>query len=110
MKFYLSSAIRLAVLGSLLFVAGLARADWHTGVVNGIYSGYDGSALTFTINGWSPSNCTCYTLWPSHMCLIRSRTSFKDEYALLLLSKASGTPISINIDETTCFVSAIGSI
>jgi hypothetical protein len=41
------------------------------------------------------------------LCLDRSRASFKEEVAMLLSARARGTGVHVNIDETTCFVTAI---
>jgi hypothetical protein len=98
----------IALLGiGLLFTTG-ARADWHTGRVISIHIAYDGSTVTFQIDGHSRANCTCYPIWGSAMCLNRSRSSFKEEVAMLYSARARGATLSVNIDEATCQVVAIG--
>ena len=91
-----------------LLLSSQARADWHLGTVEHVYLGYDGTSLVFSVSGWNRSNCTCYSTWPTYMCLGRNRVSFKDEYALLLAAKAQGTLIDVQIDEASCSVLAIG--
>jgi hypothetical protein len=83
-----------------------ARADWHSGVVTAVKVGYDGG-ITFNIAGLNRSNCTCYSAWPSDVCLNRSRTSFKEEVAMLYSIRARGGILNINIDEVTCSVVAM---
>ena len=41
------------------------------------------------------------------MCLNRSRTSFKEEVAMLYMARARGSTFAYNIDETTCQVIAM---
>jgi hypothetical protein len=96
------------VLMSALFVQP-AFADWHTGKVTAIHIGYDGSTIMLSLSGWSRSNCTCYSTWPTYMCLTRSTTRLasKEEFALLLKARASEDPVAVYIDETTCSVQAL---
>jgi hypothetical protein len=84
-----------------------AFADWHYGTVSGLSVAYDGSTVVVIVSGWSRTNCTCYSTWPTAACLDRTRTSFHEEYALLLSARRTGQPVGINIDETTCTVLAI---
>jgi hypothetical protein len=88
-------------------LAGIANADWHTGTVTRLGVGYDGSTVILFVSGWSRSNCTCYPGWPDSMCLDRTRTSFKEEYASILRARATGQTIQVNIDEVTCKVIAL---
>jgi len=103
-----SIAAALALIPAL-FLVQPAFADWHTGKVNGIHIGYDGSTITFSLSGWSRSNCTCYSTWPTYMCLTRSATRLasKEEFALLLKARASDDAVAVYINETTCSVEAL---
>jgi hypothetical protein len=94
---------------SALFLGQPAFADWHTGKVSGIHIGYDGSTIMFSLSGWSRTNCTCYSTWPTYMCLTRSATRLasKEEFALLLKARASDDSVAVNINETTCSVEAL---
>jgi len=92
---------------ALLLCASSANADWHGGKLIRIQVAYDGSTVVFVAAGHIRSNCTCYSAWPDAMCLNRSRTSFKEEVALLYLARARGSNFYYNIDETTCQVVAM---
>jgi hypothetical protein len=98
----------------LIFVmtsfALVARADWHGGKVYQIAIGYDGSTVTFQIEGYARTNCTCYSAWPGNLCLSRARTSFKEELAMLYAVRARGTELYVNVDEVTCSVVAMYEI
>lgn len=98
---------RVLIMISVLMFCSSARADWHTGQVTGTGIGYDGQSVVFNLSGWTRTNCTCYATWPTYMCLDRSRTSFKDEYAWLLTARTVGKKIQVNIDEPTCKVIAV---
>ncbi|MCH2160072.1 MAG: hypothetical protein MK096_14985 [Oleiphilaceae bacterium] len=89
------------------FVATFASAEWHTGKVKYVGVGYDGKTITLIMEGWSRSDCTCYASWPSHMCLDETRETSEFEKAILISARAKQTPISVNIDETTCKVRAM---
>lgn len=91
-----------------LVLASPAHADWHFSKVKDVYFGYDGQATTFTLIGVTRTNCTCYSTWPDRFCLNRARTSYRDEVAGLLLAKSTGQTISVNVDENTCMVVALG--
>ncbi len=95
----------VAVLAALC--APAAHADWHGGKVTSFKIAYDGQTVTFNIAGYSRTNCTCYAAWDTDLCLDRSRASFKEEVAMLLSARARGTSVQVNINETTCFVTAI---
>ncbi|HEX7026319.1 MAG TPA: hypothetical protein VF268_03695 [Gammaproteobacteria bacterium] len=84
-----------------------AFADWHTGTVRHLAVGYDGVTVTFKLDGWVRSDCTCYGPWPSLMCLNSAREAHDFEKALLLAARARGSVIRANIDESTCQVKAI---
>ena len=98
-----------AVAVSLAF-ATAADADWHSGKVTQLGISYDGSTVSFIVAGWTRNNCTCNTAWPNNMCLNRSRTSFKEEVAMLYSARARGTALAAHIDETTCSVVALYEI
>jgi len=99
--------VRLLATVALLTAAGPASADWHSGKVTGIHIGYDGSIVAFSLSGWTRTNCTCYSTWPTYMCLNRTgRTSFKEEFAMLLKARAADDTVSINIDEASCSIAA----
>ena len=95
----------LAILVAL--AAPAAHADWHGGTVTSFKVAYDGQTVTFNIAGYARTNCTCYAAWNTDLCLDRSRPSFREEVAMLLSARARGTGVHVNIDETTCFVTAI---
>lgn len=97
----------ISILMTLLLQSQSAEADWHQGTITGINFGYDGSTISFVLSGWSRSNCTCYSTWPNSMCLQRSRTSFKEEFAWLLKAKAMDQVVSVYIDETSCAANAL---
>ncbi len=99
--------VRLLGAAVALAVSQTANADWHIGRIVQINFGYDGSTITFIVEGWTRNNCTCYSTWPNTMCLDRTRTSFKEELAWILKARATGQSIGANIDETTCKVVAL---
>lgn len=99
--------MRVFVVLFLVCFASIANADWHTGKVSYIGVGYDGETITLKIEGWSRSNCTCYSSWPSHMCLDNSRATKKFEEAFILSARARQAPIKVNLDETTCKISSV---
>jgi hypothetical protein len=105
-RFRRQALARLAL--ALTLPISAAHADWRTGRVTHIYIGYDGSMFTMLLEGVSKTNCTCYPTWPNHLCLDRTRTSFKEEVASILMAKAQDRPIHVNIDETSCKVIAFG--
>jgi hypothetical protein len=87
--------------------AGTASADWRSGRVVRVAIGYEGSIVAFQLEGHKNSlPCTCPTYWTGYICLNRARESFKEEYAFLLSAKARDVVINVNIDETTCKVTA----
>jgi hypothetical protein len=91
----------------MLTLSPSALADWHTGVIDQLGIGYDGVTVVFRLGGWTRTNCTCYSSWPDQMCLDRTRTSFKEEYAWILRARASNQRVMAHIDETTCKVLAL---
>lgn len=101
-----STACRVLVSILGMLTATSAHADWHSGVITRLGVGYDGSTITFALSGWTRTNCTCYSSWPTYMCLQRSRTSFREEFAMLLRLKSEGGTINVNIDEASCSVIA----
>lgn len=98
---------RLAVVLVLSLGTSMARADWHTGKIEYISIGYDGSTFTFRLAGHTRTNCTCYPSWNTNLCLQRSRLSFKEEVALIYSLKARDKEIAVNIDEASCSVVAM---
>jgi hypothetical protein len=98
---------RIAILMAAFFCSS-AWADWHTGFVTSLNSSYDGQTITLTLSNWTRSNCTCYSTWPSNMCLDKNRLEiFKAEFAMLWGAKLSERAVSVNIDETTCKVVSV---
>jgi len=95
-----------AVAVTLAF-ATVANADWHIGKVTQLGISYDGSTISFVLEGWVRSNCTCNTAWPNNMCLNRSRASFKEEVGMLYSARARGSVLRANIDEGSCSVVAL---
>lgn len=92
---------------ALLVGSQAASADWHGGRIMQLNFAYDGSTITFILEGWNRTNCTCYPAWPATMCLDRTRASFKEEFAWLLKARAIDQVINAYIDETTCKVIAL---
>jgi hypothetical protein len=90
-----------------LLSASAANADWHGGKVVRVLIAYDGSSVVFVVAGHARNNCTCYSPWPDAMCLNRTRSSFKEEVALLYMARARGSTLSYNIDENSCQVQAM---
>jgi len=99
---------RVLMLVAMLLVCAQAHAEWHWGQVNALFHGYDGQTIVFSLAGWTRTNCTCYSPWPTYMCLDRTRTSFSQDYALLLAARKTGQKVQVNIDETSCKIIAIG--
>lgn len=99
--------IRIAALLAAFLGAPLAHADWHTGKLGNISIAYDGATFTFTIIGYTRTNCTCYATWSTNMCLNRSRLTYKEEVAMIYSLKARDKAIAINIDEASCSVVAM---
>ncbi|BDU37579.1 hypothetical protein [Vibrio nigripulchritudo] len=91
----------------LLIASSASYADWHHGKIEIISIGYDGKTISIGQAGSTKTNCTCYPTWPNLYCLNRDRISFNEEYALLLAAKSRGQPVALNIDETTCQVTAM---
>lgn len=87
--------------------ASVSHADWHVGKIGNISIAYDGATFTFTIQGYSRNNCTCYATWSTNMCLNRSRLTYKEEVGLIYSLKARDKAIAINIDEASCSVVAM---
>ncbi|MDF2466710.1 MAG: hypothetical protein K0Q43_4945 [Ramlibacter sp.] len=100
----------LLLAAALMITATSSQAAWHGGRVTQINIGYDGSTITFVVEGWERTNCTCYAAWSNTMCLNRSRASFKEEVAMLYSARARGTVLHANIDETSCQVVALYEI
>lgn len=84
-----------------------AQADWHMGKPTSLKIGYDGRSVMFNLSGLSRTNCTCYAAWNSDLCLNPIRESYKTEIAMLMSARARGTDVYVNIDEVTCFVTAM---
>ncbi|MBU4485159.1 hypothetical protein KKA47_07055 [bacterium] len=101
-KLFLSSIVTV-----FLFLFSVsAQAAWHSGEITALSISSNGT-VAMVISGWVRDNCTCYSSWPSYMCLDRDRPSFKEEYAMALSAKARNKALSVAIDETTCKVIAI---
>jgi len=103
----MKNATKRVVAAVVVFAAATAQADWHTGRITQMGMAYDGSTVTFVLEGWSRSNCTCSSAWGNNMCLDRNRVSFKEDAAMVLSARARGTPLMANIDETTCKIVAL---
>jgi len=91
----------------MLLVSSQATAAWHTGTVTNISYGYDGKTVSFTLSGWTRTDCTCYSSWPAQMCLDSERTNFKNEMAALLMASATGKLFSAQINEVSCRATAV---
>lgn len=98
--------IRIAA-ASLLLWSTNASAAWYTGTVTTVAVGYDGTTVMLALSGWSRTDCTCYSTWPTYACLGRTRASFREEYAMLLAARARGSVLNMHIDEVTCNVIAL---
>jgi hypothetical protein len=92
---------------SLLSLTGAANADWHYGKVNSLLIGYDGKTIQIRQDGFTRSDCTCYTPWPNGYCMDPTRDTHKDELAIILSAKARNASLAFNIDETTCKIRAM---
>ncbi|MBI5676059.1 MAG: hypothetical protein HZC48_09600 [Nitrospirae bacterium] len=91
----------------MVMFSSQVNAGWHPGTVQAIEYGYDGQTVVITLNEFDPQGCTCYPTWDG-ICLDRSRATYKEELATLLLAKATGALVNINIDEASCLVKAVG--
>ncbi|TMP24034.1 hypothetical protein CWB99_22815 [Pseudoalteromonas rubra] len=90
-----------------LLLPCFAYADWHSGRIEMIAIGYDGKTISIGMEGTTKTDCKCYPTWPNRFCLDRNRTSFNEEFSLLLSAKAQGKAVALQIDETTCIVNAM---
>ena len=97
----------LALSHLTLSFPALSFAGWHGGRITRIEIGYDGTTTALGLEGWSRNNCTCYSPWPNDMCLGNTRSDAKFEKAFILSARARNVPISVNIDETTCQITAL---
>ncbi len=95
------------ILCLLLTMSNYTYSDWHTGKINHIGIGYNGSTVTVRLEGWTRNNCTCYSTWPDYMCLDETRATANFEKSLILAARARNSKVKINIDETSCKVLAI---
>jgi len=102
--------VSLVLAATLVLTATSSHAAWHGGRVTQINVGYDGSTITFVVEGWTRTDCSCYPAWSNTMCLDRSRSSFKEEVAMLYSARARGTVLHANIDEASCRVVALYEI
>ncbi len=100
----------ILIIAMIAVSSNLAFADWHKGKINQISIGYDGKMVTMRVDGWSRNNCTCYQTWSQLMCLDRTRDSFNDEYAMLLMLFAQQLEVELHINETTCMIGAISVV
>lgn len=92
----------------LILISSLStNAGWHHGKINMVAMGYDGKTISIGQNGYSGTNCTCYSTWPDRYCLDFNRDTHEKEYALILSAKARDKSVSIHIDEKTCKINAI---
>lgn len=91
----------------LAFSSTFIMADWHHGKLGIIAIGYDGKTVSIGQEGFTRSDCTCYSAWPNRFCLDPNRETFEQEYAFILSAKARDKSVSINIDETTCKIRAM---
>jgi hypothetical protein len=99
--------MRSIIFGFFLTISGYTYSDWHTGKINHIGVGYNGSTVTIRVEGWTRNNCTCYTPWPDYMCLDETRATANFERSLILAARARGSKVKVNIEETSCKVIAI---
>lgn len=90
----------------ILILASVAHADWRSGKVRVIASTYAGNTMVFMLTGVTPS-CTCPSYWTNYICLDETRATYSQEYAMLLSAKARDMTIHVNINETTCMVTAM---
>lgn len=90
----------------MLVLGSIAHADWRSGKVRIIASTYAGNTMAFMLTGVS-LGCTCPSYWTDYICLDESRATYSQEYALLLSAKARDMKIYVNVNETTCLVTAM---
>lgn len=95
---------------ALIASSPVTWADWHAGTIKQLNVGYDGATISFILDGWTRTDCTCYSTWPGMMCLDKAREAHDFEKSLLLTARARGSVIHANIDESTCKVTAIYEI
>ena len=99
--------MKYLILVLLLLTSSWTSADWHKGKITIIAFGYDGQTISIGQEGFTKSDCTCYTTWSNRYCLDIDRETFDKEYAFLLSAKARDKLVAINIDESTCKVTAM---
>ena len=99
--------MRVLALAFLIILSGTSNAAWHEGKVDYIGVGYNGSTITLILEGWSRSDCTCYSSWPNQMCLDSNRATSTFEQSLILSAKARHSTIKVYIDENTCSIQAV---
>lgn len=92
---------------SFLLSSSVCLAGWYSGKISEVDVAFDGRTITLKVEGWSRDNCTCYSSWPSSMCLDANRDAHDFEKAMLLSALARGKSMSFYINEQTCFVTAM---
>lgn len=98
----------LKIFALLFLIAPIyANAAWHSGKITQMNIGYDGATVTVILEGFSRTDCTCYSSWPNMMCLDKNRATNSIEKSMLLSAKARGQIINFNINEATCKITAI---
>lgn len=83
-----------------------AYADWHQGTIQAIAFPYEGDRAVFVLRDFT-GNCSCPGYWTGYICLDPNRATYPQEVAFLLSAKARDARIHVNINETTCVVTAM---
>lgn len=103
--------MRTAIAGCIFLVMSLglvesASADWHQGKIQNIAFPYEGDRMVFKLQDFTGS-CSCPGYWTGYVCLDANRATYPQEVAFLLSAKARDVRIHVNINETTCVVTAM---
>jgi hypothetical protein len=96
-----------AMLGMVFLSSSDSHADWYSGNITSIAYGYDGATVVFQMANVTKTSCTCYSPWPTYLCLNSQRATHKSEVATLLAARVAKRAIAVNIDEGTCTAVAI---
>lgn len=82
-------------------------AGWYSGDVTSVAYGYDGATVAFQVTNVTKTSCTCYSPWPTYLCLNAQRNTHKAEIATLLAARMASRKVTVNIDEATCMAVAV---
>ncbi len=93
-------------LSTMLFAPGLAHANWYGGKIKILGFDYSGLQAVFQLEGITLP-CSCPTYWANYACLLPSRQTYEQEYALLLSAQARDVTVRAFINPTSCAVGAL---